>query len=477
LAVSPEGVVYAVGKTGLSVFDARRPERTREIGQFQSMELPDGNWCFIQQDRGQLLLRKDRLYLRSGERHLLCIDVSNPVKPKPLAQIGFPQGISGGVYRFSGTRVLVNDGKGVSPLNLAVPARARPLSPEHRDYIGIEGLEGTLHDVAISTDLRYAYASAKGPTLYTLDLKESKVVKTVSFAKALPGMEFFSLALSPDERVLAAAMGGGVVALNVVDPLNPRFAGRFPGTGRGRLRFYGDLIMAGGHGYTLTINRVTGTENVGTVGETTTQRGESTKHWSKRPGKIVHPKKPVAGPQSYPIRWPAVRRAGRGHYTAYTVAYRGLYDVVWAKDTVESLGGTARHTLTGLEPNMYYLARVRTVLEDGEVSPWSEIHQFLTPSPAPTWAKEWLTDVTSTTATLTWAVPDGAEKAFVAFDIYYRPGRGQWTTVEAREAGVFTRTLIGLKPQTAYQVRVQGNYGALNGSPYTTVNILVTKPK
>jgi hypothetical protein len=468
ILVSPEGIAYVVGPMGLTVFDVRKPARTSLLGHHWRF----GKSRIVMQRHGPLAMVRDHLFVCSEGVGLIAIDVNNPVKPKLLGIAKFVRGLSRGVVRYRGSTLLANDAQGIGPIDVKDPTRMAFVALDDPRYLPLQELV----DIQPSSDPTILFAVGPGPILYTVDLSQPKVAATLDLSELTGGKAVWDLSLSPDDALLLCGTTRGLCAVNVVNPRNPIPMRKFE-AGLYTSRFYGDLLLSRGTAHKLVVHRVSGTDTIGTLGSSRTEQdSEARQHRSKRPRALAQPKGGQHDVSGYEVEWKAVRRSGRGSYTTYTIACRSITADVWTLVDVEVASARPRYVLTGLSPNRRHMARIRTRLEDGEHSPWSPIHRFQTPSPAPSWEAEDAISVTATNAMLRWSVPDDAEGAFQAFTIFVRRKnvRESFRLHETRDPWARSFLLEGLTPGTAYEAQIRGTYEPLNTSDRTRLRVFKT---
>lgn len=136
--------------------------------------------------------------------------------------------------------------------------------------------------------------------------------------------------------------------------------------------------------------------------------------------------------------------------------------------------------LESLESETKYLLQVQGVYEEGKVSEWTEIVEFTTEAIKPVPADLAVSNITETTATVTWT--GEAE----SYKVRYRKtvdeslptdevNEEEWMEFEIVE---LTTTLEKLTPDTSYEVQVQGVYNqGASFSEWSASVILTTLPE
>jgi fibronectin type III domain protein/type IX secretion system substrate protein len=110
--------------------------------------------------------------------------------------------------------------------------------------------------------------------------------------------------------------------------------------------------------------------------------------------------------------------------------------------------------ISGLQPGTTYEWHVKTNCYDWSSSGWSHSAYFTTLGPdcsMPTWF--YTNNITSTSATLNWAVVQGAS----TYSIELFGPNGQWVTIPGSPFGGNTATVTGLLPGTTYLWRLRTN--------------------
>ena len=138
--------------------------------------------------------------------------------------------------------------------------------------------------------------------------------------------------------------------------------------------------------------------------------------------------------------------------TEWVVAYKAATD----EDFTEVAAVTENpYTLTGLAAETTYTVKVRTNCGGGDYSDWSVPVNFTTDIAAPVPTNVAVSNVTKNSATVSWV------SNATSFNVQYKAtSTEEWQTVTATASPI---TIIGLTPETEYEVQVQGNYGDLDG--------------
>ncbi|MBO4488348.1 MAG: fibronectin type III domain-containing protein, partial [Bacteroidales bacterium] len=137
------------------------------------------------------------------------------------------------------------------------------------------------------------------------------------------------------------------------------------------------------------------------------------------------------------------------------------------------VAGTTNHQFAGLTPETTYYFRVRTYCGTTGISEWSETISFTTLPTCHAPTAITVSDVSQTTATLSWTGPaDGNEWQYE----YSTTADFSTNTVTAYATGATTAQLTGLTPWTIYFARVRTLCGTIGDSDWSVVVVFTTLP-
>ena len=243
-----------------------------------------------------------------------------------------------------------------------------------------------------------------------------------------------------------------------------------------RRRESGDTAWPAGMATTLTTAQITGLTGDAYEIQVRAVNSEGTPDWPEevltvsvtrkppdRPGRPVLAGSTATGLN---VEWNKPEDNG-SRITAYTVRRQKQGESAW-KDRTYPGSVTSAH-IAGLDPGTVYQIRV-TARNDGGRSPWSPILEARTQDlPAPDRpGRPVLAGSTTTGLSVEWNEPENNGSRISAYIVHYRKQADTEWTNHPHSGSVTSVSVSGLKPGTAYEIRVKAR-NAGGASPWSPI--------